>query len=91
MHASDSTGYRRQYRGLSGCDLHAQDMLREQFPGLSGSNIDKSPDQLRDPLSSGFVTHLIVAENAQGVSRALKQPAYFSDLHVSYLELIITA
>jgi acetoin utilization deacetylase AcuC-like enzyme/GNAT superfamily N-acetyltransferase len=70
---------------------HAQEMLREQFPGLLGDDIEKLPEQLRDPLSFGFVTRLFVAENAQGVMRGLAQLVYFSDLHVSYLELITAA
>jgi len=69
----------------------AQAILREQFPNIDPADIEKLPDQLRDPVSYGFVSRLFVAENARDNLCGLALMLYFSDIEVCYLELISTA
>jgi len=69
----------------------AQRILREQFPGMDEADIDKLPDQLRDPYRHRFVSRLYVAEGARdrmlGVALLLHEP----QLNFCYLELISAA
>lgn len=69
----------------------AQRILREQFPGMDPADIDKLPDQLRDPYQHRFVSRLYVAEGARdrilGVALLLHEP----QLNFCYLELISAA
>lgn len=69
----------------------AQTIMRRQFSGLAAADIDKLPDQLRDPISYGFVSRLFVAEDAHDRLHGLALLLLFSDIQVSYLELISTA
>ena len=69
----------------------AQDILRGQFPNIDSADIDKLPEQMRDPVSYGFVSRLFVAENARDTLCGLALMLYFSDIGVCYLELISTA
>ncbi len=69
----------------------AQSIMRRQFPGISSADIDKLPDQLRDPISFGFVSRLFVAEDAHDKLHGLALLLLFSDIGVAYLELISAA
>lgn len=69
----------------------AQSIMRKQFPGIPEDDIDKLPDQLRDPISYGFVSSLFVAEDAHDRLHGLALLLLFSDLGVAYLELISAA
>jgi acetoin utilization deacetylase AcuC-like enzyme/GNAT superfamily N-acetyltransferase len=69
----------------------AQSIMRRQFPGISDADIDKLPDQLRDPISHGFVSRLFVAEDAHDKLHGLALLLLFSDIGVAYLELISAA
>lgn len=68
-----------------------QAILREQFPGLSAEDVDKLPDQLRDPLKYRFVTDVLVAEDRGGGVRAFAILLFLPDLSVAYLETISAA
>ena len=69
----------------------AQTIMRRQFPGIPESDIDKLPDQLRDPISTGFVSSLFVAEDAHDRLKGLALMLLFTDINVCYLELISAA
>ncbi|MBO6950209.1 MAG: GNAT family N-acetyltransferase [Rhodospirillales bacterium] len=69
----------------------AQAIMRRQFPGISESDINKLPDQLRDPISYGFVSSLFVAEDAHDRLKGLALMLLFTDINVCYLELISAA
>lgn len=69
----------------------AQAIMRKQFPGISAADIDKLPEQLRDPISYGFVSSLFVAEDAHDKLHGLALLLLFSDISVAYLELISAA
>ena len=71
--------------------VQTQAIARTQFPGLATHDIDKLPDQLRDPLKHRFLSELFVAEDAQGELRAFALLLYASDLHFCFLELISAA
>ncbi|MDA1097849.1 MAG: GNAT family N-acetyltransferase [Proteobacteria bacterium] len=71
--------------------LEAQSIMRVQFPGLSGDDIDKLPNQLLDPVSYGFVSNLFVAEDARDRLHGLALFLFFSDIKVCYLELVSAA
>ncbi len=68
-----------------------QEILRAQFPGLAEEDIDKLPDQLRDPLRYRFVTDLLVAEDRRGAVKGFAILMYLTDLSVAYLEIISAA
>ncbi len=69
----------------------AQSIMRRQFAGIDAADIDKLPDQLRDPISHQFVSRLFVAEDARDHLHGLALLLFFSDIQVCYLELISTA
>jgi acetoin utilization deacetylase AcuC-like enzyme/GNAT superfamily N-acetyltransferase len=69
----------------------AQSIMRRQFAGIDNADIDKLPDQLRDPVSHQFVSRLFVAEDARDQLHGLALLLFFSDIQVCYLELISTA
>ena len=69
----------------------AQAIMRRQFPGIGEEEIAKLPDQLRDPVSFGFVSQLFVAEDARDRLHGLALLLFFSDIEVCYLELISAA
>ncbi|HSH69426.1 MAG TPA: histone deacetylase family protein [Deferrisomatales bacterium] len=68
-----------------------QEILRRQFPGLDPGEIDKLPDQLRDPMAHRFRSVLFVADDGGprvlGFALALHAP----DLRFCYLDYISTA
>ena len=69
----------------------AQAILRRQLPDVAAADIAKLPDQLRDPISYGFVSRLFVAEDARDRLHGLALLLYFADIQVCYLELISAA
>ncbi len=68
-----------------------QAIIRTQFPGISSSEIDKLPEQLRNPLKFRFLAELFVAEDARSDIKAIALLLYASDLHFCFLELISAA
>jgi acetoin utilization deacetylase AcuC-like enzyme/GNAT superfamily N-acetyltransferase len=86
---------RRIYDDITPADKEAinqvQQILRAQFPGLSGRDITKLPRQLRNPLKYRFRSILFVAEGSrgrvQGFALLLHEPA----LKFCYLDYISTA
>ncbi len=68
-----------------------QNILRAQFPGMDEEMIAKLPTQLDDPLKTGFVSEIFVAENGHGTMRAFALLLYFPDLKFAYLDTIATA
>lgn len=71
--------------------VEIQKILRAQFPGMDEDMIAKLPAQLDDPLKTGFVSEIFVAENGHGIMRAFALLLYFPDLHFAYLDTIATA
>lgn len=69
----------------------AQEIMRAQFPGMSKAEIDKLPEQLRDPLKHRFVSRLFVAEDGRERTRGIALLLYAPDLAFCYLELISAA
>ncbi|MEZ5925103.1 MAG: GNAT family N-acetyltransferase [Hyphomicrobiaceae bacterium] len=69
----------------------AQALLRRQFGALPETDIQKLPDQLRDPLKHQFVSRLLVAENARGKLIGAAVLLHAPDLRFCYLELITSA
>ncbi len=66
-------------------------IIRAQFPGMSEEDIEKLPEQLRNPLKYRFLAELFVAEDAQGELKAVALLLYASDLNFCFLEIISTA
>jgi acetoin utilization deacetylase AcuC-like enzyme/GNAT superfamily N-acetyltransferase len=83
--ADDTTAANRDAIG------QAQAIMRAQFPGMSAAEIDKLPDQLRDPLKHRFVSRLFVAEDGRDATRGIALLLYAPDLNFCYLELISAA
>ena len=71
--------------------VEIQKILRAQFPGMDEGMISKLPAQLDDPLKTGFVSEIFVAENGHGTMRAFALLLYFPDMHFAYLDTIATA
>ncbi|GAB4389807.1 GNAT family N-acetyltransferase [Albidovulum sp.] len=68
-----------------------QEILRAQFPGMSEEMIAKLPRQLEDPLASGFVSELFVAEVGPAAIGGFAIVLFMPDLHFAYLDTIATA
>ena len=71
--------------------VEAQAIMRAQFPGMDAEDIDKLPDQLRNPLKHRFVSELFVAEDEHGVQRAFALLLIAPDLNFAYLDTISAA
>lgn len=69
----------------------AQQIMREQFPGMPDADIAKLPDQLANPLKHRFVSRLFVAENARDQTLGVALLLHAPDIGFSYLEIISTA
>jgi len=69
----------------------ARRILKEQFPGMNPADIDKLPDQLRDPLKYQFITRLFTAEKASGKVAGVALLLFFPKEHFCYLELLSAA
>ncbi|MBU0650376.1 histone deacetylase family protein [bacterium] len=68
-----------------------QQILREQFELLHFSEIDKLPDQLRNPLKYQFHSILFVADNIKGDVIGFALLLYAPNLNFCYLDYISTA
>ena len=68
-----------------------QSILRAQFPKMSDAEIDKLPEQLRDPMKYRFRSIILVAEDGSDHVRAFALLLYAPDLHFCYLEEISAA
>lgn len=66
----------------------AQDILREQFPGLDPADVEVLPDKLRRPATHGFRAILLVAESGRGRLRAFAMVYHEPDLGFLYLDFI---
>ena len=69
----------------------ARRILKEQFPGMNPADIDKLPDQLRNPLKYQFISRLFTAEKASGRVAGVALLLYFPNEHFCYLELLSAA
>ncbi|MEQ8356202.1 MAG: GNAT family N-acetyltransferase [Kiloniellaceae bacterium] len=69
----------------------AQAIIRAQFPGMQGSEIDKLPDQLGNPFKHRFVAKLLVAEDTRGHVKAVALLLHDPEFAFSYLEIISVA
>ncbi len=69
----------------------AQEILRQQFPGISEAIIEQLPEELRDPLSARFRTILFVAEDIRNKVRGFALLHHFADLRFCYLGFISAA
>jgi acetoin utilization deacetylase AcuC-like enzyme/GNAT superfamily N-acetyltransferase len=68
-----------------------QAILREQFSGLSVSDVDKLPQQLDNPVKHGFRAILYVAEGARRGVKGFALLLHEPDLRFDYLDYISTA
>ncbi len=68
-----------------------QSILHAQFPKMSDAEIDKLPEQLRDPMKYRFRSIILVAEDGSDRVRAFALVLYAPDLHFCYLEEISAA
>ena len=68
-----------------------QQILRSQFNGLPEEDINKLPDQLRDPLHYRFRSILLAADDSRGVVKGFALLMHAPDLNFSYLDFISAA
>ena len=68
-----------------------QQILRDQFPLLAQSDIDKIPELLRNPLKQGMKSILYIAENARQRIQGFALISYEADLRFCFLDYISTA
>ncbi|MEX2282142.1 MAG: histone deacetylase family protein [Gemmatimonadota bacterium] len=69
----------------------AQEILRQQFPGISEETVERLPEELRDPLRARFRTILFVAEDIRNKVRGFALLHHFPDLRFCHLGFISTA
>lgn len=69
----------------------AQEILRQQFPGIGEETIERLPDELRDPLRARFRTILFVAEDIRNNVRGFALLHHFPDLRFCHLGFISAA
>ncbi len=69
----------------------AQRILRAQFPEMAPSDIDKLPEQLRNPLKFQFISRLFVAERVSGAMIGVALLIHFPKQEFCYLELMSAA
>ncbi|MEW6665450.1 MAG: acetylpolyamine amidohydrolase [Thermodesulfobacteriota bacterium] len=86
---------RRIFDDLLPMDKRAVDqvqrILREQFPDLSTEDIEKLPDQLRNPLKYRFRSVLLVAEGLRGNVKGVAILQHEPNLRFCYLDLLSAA
>lgn len=86
---------RRVYDDTTPADKEAitqvQQILRAQFPGLSKGDINKLPQQLRNPLKYRFRSILFVAEGSRGHVQGFALLLHEPVLKFCYLDYISTA
>jgi acetoin utilization deacetylase AcuC-like enzyme/GNAT superfamily N-acetyltransferase len=68
-----------------------QQILRDQFPFVHNSDVDKLPELLRNPLKYQFRSILFVADNAKGDVSGFALLLHAPDLDFCYLDYISTA
>ncbi|MBN2323242.1 MAG: histone deacetylase family protein [Spirochaetes bacterium] len=68
-----------------------QQILRDQFPDVHPSDVDKLPELLRNPLKYQFRSILFVADNAKGDVSGFALLLHAPDLDFCYLDYISTA
>jgi acetoin utilization deacetylase AcuC-like enzyme/GNAT superfamily N-acetyltransferase len=71
--------------------MQVQRILREQFPLMAPSDIEKIPDMLRNPLKYRFVSILYVAEGFKGTVIGFALLSYEPHIKFCYLDYISTA
>lgn len=75
----------------AGAVAEAQRILRAQFPEMAPEEIDKLPEQLRNPLKFQFISRLFVAERAGGRILGVALLIHFPKQDFCYLELMSAA
>ena len=68
-----------------------QEILREQFPGVPETVVERIPEQIQNPLKYGFRTILIVGEDQRKKIRGFALLLDFPDLSFCYLDFISAA
>ncbi|HDQ39517.1 MAG TPA: histone deacetylase family protein [Desulfonatronum sp.] len=68
-----------------------QGILREQFPLLASEDVEKLPEQLRNPLKFRFRSILYVAEGANSRLKGFALFMHAPDLHFGYLDYVSAA
>jgi acetoin utilization deacetylase AcuC-like enzyme/GNAT superfamily N-acetyltransferase len=71
--------------------IQVEQILRDQFPLLAKSDIDKIPELLRNPVKQGFRSILYVAENARQRVQGFALLSHEPDLRFCYLDYISAA
>ncbi len=71
--------------------LQVQAILRDQFPLLSETTIEKIPDELRNPLKHRFRSTLFIAEGARGRVKGFALLQHAADVGFSYLDFVSAA
>ncbi|BCA79717.1 histone deacetylase family protein [Desulfuromonas sp. AOP6] len=66
-------------------------ILRDQFPALRASEVEKLPDLLKNPLKHRFKSILYVAENFKGLVKGFALLSFEPELRFCYLDYISTA
>ncbi len=69
----------------------AKRILKAQFSAMDPADIDKLPDQLRNPLKYQFISRLFTAEKGTGRVAGVALLLYFPKEHFCYLELLSAA
>ena len=68
-----------------------RDILRSQFPGLDAEDVEKLPEQLRNPLKHRFRSILFVAETARQAVKGFALLLHAPDLSFCYLDYLSAA
>ena len=68
-----------------------QRIMRAQFSGTPAANIDKIPEQLRDPMKYRYRTILFIGEDQKKTVKGFALLLHFSDLNFCYLDFISAA
>ena len=69
--------------------FQVQKILKDQFPLLHKSDIDKIPDMLHNPMKYRFKAILFVSDNIKGDVNGFALVLYASDLGFCYLDFIV--
>jgi acetoin utilization deacetylase AcuC-like enzyme/GNAT superfamily N-acetyltransferase len=71
--------------------MQVQKIIREQFPLLADSDIDKIPGMLRNPLKYRFKSILYIAEDFKGTVKGFALISYEPQLKFCYLDYLSAA
>lgn len=63
-------------------------ILRQQFPDLTGSQIEAIPNQMLNPVGKKYNTSIIIADDIHGNIRGFAVFMYMSDLKFCYLDFL---